>query len=121
MLGAIQNKLFDLGADLATPAEDFTPNEMALRVVHEQIDRLDATTGHVVTISGNAITNQVTCTGQQDTYALNVTLNQLGDNEFIIPAGGGLDTGMWVNHISATSGQFQHQQRPAHRQRRHDL
>ena len=41
MLGAIQNELFDLGADLATPAEDFTPNEMALRVVHEQIDRLE--------------------------------------------------------------------------------
>jgi cob(I)alamin adenosyltransferase len=41
MLGAIQNELFDLGADLATPAEDFTPNEMALRVVQEQIDRLE--------------------------------------------------------------------------------
>lgn len=41
MLGAIQNELFDLGADLATPAEDFTPNEMTLRVVQEQIDRLE--------------------------------------------------------------------------------
>jgi len=30
MLGAIQNELFDLGADLATPADDFTPNEMTL-------------------------------------------------------------------------------------------
>jgi cob(I)alamin adenosyltransferase len=41
MLRAIQNELFDLGADLATPAEDFTSNEMALRVVQEQIDRLE--------------------------------------------------------------------------------
>jgi cob(I)alamin adenosyltransferase len=41
MLRAIQNELFDLGADVATPAEDFTPNEMALRVVQEQIDRLE--------------------------------------------------------------------------------
>jgi cob(I)alamin adenosyltransferase len=41
MLGAIQNELFDLGADLATPAEDFTPSEMALRIVQEQIDRLE--------------------------------------------------------------------------------
>jgi cob(I)alamin adenosyltransferase len=41
MLRAIQNELFDLGADLATPAEDFTPNEMVLRIVQEQIDRLE--------------------------------------------------------------------------------
>jgi cob(I)alamin adenosyltransferase len=41
MLGAIQNELFDLGADLATPADDFTPNEMTLRVVQPQIDRIE--------------------------------------------------------------------------------
>ena len=41
MLGAIQNELFDLGADLATPADDFTPSEMTLRVVQQQIDRLE--------------------------------------------------------------------------------
>ncbi len=40
-LSAIQNELFDLGADLATPGEDFTPGEMALRIVQEQIDRLE--------------------------------------------------------------------------------
>ena len=28
MLGRIQNELFDLGADLATPGEDFSPSEM---------------------------------------------------------------------------------------------
>jgi cob(I)alamin adenosyltransferase len=41
MLHAIQNELFDLGADLATPADDFTPNEMTLRVIQPQIDRLE--------------------------------------------------------------------------------
>jgi cob(I)alamin adenosyltransferase len=41
MLGRIQNELFDLGADLATPGEDFAPNDMTLRVVQPQIDRLE--------------------------------------------------------------------------------
>jgi cob(I)alamin adenosyltransferase len=41
MLVAIQNELFDLGADLATPGEDFTPSDMALRIVQDQIDRLE--------------------------------------------------------------------------------
>jgi cob(I)alamin adenosyltransferase len=38
----IQNDLFDLGADLATPGEDFTPGEMTLRIVPSQVDRLEA-------------------------------------------------------------------------------
>jgi len=42
MLGAIQNELFDLGADLATPGEDFAPTDMTLRIVQPQIDRLEA-------------------------------------------------------------------------------
>jgi cob(I)alamin adenosyltransferase len=41
VLGTIQNELFDLGADLATPGEDFTPGEMTLRIVQSQIDRLE--------------------------------------------------------------------------------
>jgi cob(I)alamin adenosyltransferase len=41
MLAAIQNELFDLGADLATPGEDFAPSEMTLRIVQSQIDRLE--------------------------------------------------------------------------------
>ncbi len=41
MLGRIQNELFDLGADLATPGEDFAPTEMTLRIVQSQIDRLE--------------------------------------------------------------------------------
>ena len=41
MLARIQNELFDLGADLATPGEDFTPSDMNLRVVGEQVERLE--------------------------------------------------------------------------------
>ena len=41
MLGRIQNEMFDLGADLATPGEDFAPTEMSLRIVQDQIDRLE--------------------------------------------------------------------------------
>jgi len=41
MLGRVQNELFDCGADLATPGEDFTPSEMTLRVVAAQVDRLE--------------------------------------------------------------------------------
>ena len=42
MLGRIQNELFDLGADIATPGEDFTPSEMALRIIPTQIARLES-------------------------------------------------------------------------------
>ena len=40
----IQNDLFDLGADLATPAsdeDDFAPSEMVLRIVSAQTDWLE--------------------------------------------------------------------------------
>ena len=37
----IQNDLFDLGADLATPGDDFTPGEMTLRMVDAQADWLE--------------------------------------------------------------------------------
>ena len=37
----IQNDLFDLGADLATPGEDFEPSEMVLRIVPEQVAWLE--------------------------------------------------------------------------------
>jgi cob(I)alamin adenosyltransferase len=40
-LRAVQNELFDLGADLATPGDDFAPSELALRIVQPQIDRLE--------------------------------------------------------------------------------
>lgn len=41
MLGRIQNELFDLGADIATPGEDFAPSEMVLRIIPAQIARLE--------------------------------------------------------------------------------
>jgi cob(I)alamin adenosyltransferase len=41
MLNRIQNEMFDLGADLATPGEDFTPNQMTLRIVARQVARLE--------------------------------------------------------------------------------
>ena len=40
-LQRIQNDLFDLGADIATPGEDFTPGEMTLRIVDAQVDWLE--------------------------------------------------------------------------------
>jgi cob(I)alamin adenosyltransferase len=40
-LARIQNELFDLGADLATPGEDFTPSEMTLRITSAQVERLE--------------------------------------------------------------------------------
>jgi cob(I)alamin adenosyltransferase len=40
-LRTIQSDLFDLGADIATPGDDFEPSEMTLRVVQSQIDRLE--------------------------------------------------------------------------------
>lgn len=40
-LRTIQNDLFDLGADLATPGEDFTPGEMTLRIIPAQVARLE--------------------------------------------------------------------------------
>ncbi|MFM5924087.1 MAG: cob(I)yrinic acid a,c-diamide adenosyltransferase [Novosphingobium sp.] len=38
----IQNDLFDLGADLATPGSDFAPSEMVLRIVSAQAAWLEA-------------------------------------------------------------------------------
>jgi cob(I)alamin adenosyltransferase len=43
VLERIQNDLFDLGADLATPATDdgFAPSEMVLRIVPAQVERIE--------------------------------------------------------------------------------
>ena len=38
---AVQNDLFDLGADLATPGHDFAPGELVLRIVPAQVERLE--------------------------------------------------------------------------------
>ena len=40
-LARVQNDMFDLGADLATPGDDFTPSPMVLRIVAEQVDWLE--------------------------------------------------------------------------------
>ena len=64
MLGRVQNELFDLGADLATPGEDFAPSEMTLRIVQPQIDRLET-----------------------EIDRMNAVLDPLGS--FILPGGGG--------------------------------
>jgi cob(I)alamin adenosyltransferase len=37
----IQNDLFDLGADLATPGDDFAPSDMVLRIVSAQVEWLE--------------------------------------------------------------------------------
>lgn len=42
MLGRIQNDLFDLGADLATPVAPGEEPDAALRIVAAQIDRLES-------------------------------------------------------------------------------
>ena len=41
-LRRIQNDLFDLGADIATPGESFEPSPMELRIVGPQVDWLEA-------------------------------------------------------------------------------
>jgi cob(I)alamin adenosyltransferase len=41
-LRRIQNDLFDLGADIATPGEDFAPSQMALRIIASQVDWLES-------------------------------------------------------------------------------
>lgn len=64
MLGRIQNELFDLGADLATPGEDFRATDMNLRIVQPQIDRLE-----------------------REIDAMNEALEPL--RSFILPGGGG--------------------------------
>jgi cob(I)alamin adenosyltransferase len=64
MLTRIQNELFDLGADIATPAEEFSPSEIALRIVQSQIDRLE-----------------------QEIDGMNESLEPL--RSFILPGGGG--------------------------------
>ena len=41
-LARIQNDLFDLGADIATPGEDFAPSQMVLRIVTAQVEWLES-------------------------------------------------------------------------------
>ena len=54
-LRMIQNDLFDLGADLATPGEEFTPEGWVLRIVSKQVARLeeelDAMNAHLLPLN----------------------------------------------------------------------
>ena len=45
-LRRIQNDLFDLGADIATPGESFEPSAMELRIVASQVEWLEAAIDH---------------------------------------------------------------------------
>ena len=56
--------MFDLGADIATPGDDFEPSEMVLRIVPAQVDRLE-----------------------RELDAMNDTLAPL--RSFVLPAGNG--------------------------------
>jgi cob(I)alamin adenosyltransferase len=40
-LRRVQNDLFDLGADIATPGTDFTPSPMELRIIEAQVDWIE--------------------------------------------------------------------------------
>ena len=42
VLTRVQNDLFDLGADIATPGDDFEPGEMTLRIVSAQAAWIEA-------------------------------------------------------------------------------
>ena len=50
-IARVQNDLFDLGADLATPGDDFAPSAMVLRMVPAQAEwieaRIDALNDHL--------------------------------------------------------------------------
>lgn len=41
VLSRVQNDLFDLGADIATPGDDFAPSDMTLRIVASQVESLE--------------------------------------------------------------------------------
>ncbi len=45
-LTRVQNDLFDLGADIATPGDDFAPSDMALRIVPSQVEWLEQRIDH---------------------------------------------------------------------------
>jgi cob(I)alamin adenosyltransferase len=75
-LRMIQNDLFDLGADLATPGDDFEPGEMTLRTVAVQVTRLE-----------------------EEIDAMNVALAPL--RSFILPGGSALAGALHVARATA--------------------
>ncbi len=98
-------------AVLATARAEAIPcpgNGAKLRVI---INNPTTTTGQQVFISGSVADGLRTCVGQSDTYATTVTLASTGDNTFVIPVAGGLNSGLWMHHISI-GDQFQHRRTP---------
>lgn len=75
-LRMIQNDMFDLGADLATPGSNFEPGAKTLRTVARQVDRLE-----------------------QEIDAMNVALLPL--RSFILPGGSSLAANLHVARATA--------------------
>ncbi len=67
----VQNDLFDLGADLATPGDDFTPGEMTLRIVAGQVAWLEARID-AITATQAPLTSFILPGGSQAAAALHV-------------------------------------------------
>ncbi len=97
LLNRVQNDLFDLGADLATPSEngDFTPSEMVLRVVPAQSDwlegqidelneRLEPLTSFV--LPGGSEAAARTHVARASTRAAERAMTELADHDAVNPA-----------------------------------
>jgi cob(I)alamin adenosyltransferase len=124
-LTRIQNDMFDLGADLATPGDDFAPGEMTLRMVPSQaawlesaIDAINehltplrsfilpggseaAARVHVARASTRAAERRATALAGQDPVnpAALAYLNRLSDYLFVLARavnGDGADDVLWV-------------------------
>ncbi|AKM08991.1 cob(I)yrinic acid a,c-diamide adenosyltransferase [Croceicoccus naphthovorans] len=125
VLTRVQNDLFDLGADLATPGDDFTPGEMTLRMVAAQSEwiesRIDAANEsiapltsfvlpggteasarlHVARASVRAAERAITALaeGEPVNPAALTYVNRLSDLLFVLARGandGGKDDVLWV-------------------------
>lgn len=124
-LTRIQNDMFDLGADLATPGDDFAPGEMTLRMVPAQAAWLEAAIDainehlaplrsfilpggseaaarvHVARASTRAAERRATALAQQDPInpAALAYLNRLSDYLFVLARAvnrDGADDVLWV-------------------------
>ncbi len=97
LLTRIQNDMFDLGADLATPAVDgdFTPSEMVLRIadaqptwLEEQIDALNANLEPLTSfiLPGGSEAAARTHVARATTRAAERVMTQLAEQTAINPA-----------------------------------
>ncbi|MEP3422803.1 MAG: cob(I)yrinic acid a,c-diamide adenosyltransferase [Erythrobacter sp.] len=97
ILTRVQNDMFDLGADLATPAEDgdFAPSEMVLRIVdgqatwlEQQIDALNETLEPLTSfvLPGGSEAAARTHVARASTRAAERLMTQLAQEDAINPA-----------------------------------